>query len=82
MLRERLEVAAFPMLNKHVEERIRKLSKFPTNSNKIWKVKHPYNLIYANTDPLLSDEPPQGCVQAYKLRENGEFQGYFEGTLN
>jgi hypothetical protein len=55
MLRERVEVAAFPMLNKHIEERIRKLSNFPTNNNKIWKVRHPYNIIYANTDPVLSN---------------------------
>jgi hypothetical protein len=43
------------MLNKHVEERIKKLSNVPINTNKIWKIKQPYNIIYANTDKLLSE---------------------------
>lgn len=46
---------AFPMLNKHVEERIKKLTNHPQNSNKIWKIRQPYNIIYANTDQQLSE---------------------------
>jgi hypothetical protein len=65
------------MVNKHVEERIKKLTRVEKNVGKIWKIRVPYNVIYANTDEKLEDELPKAYVQLYKLKENGDFQGYF-----
>lgn len=34
-----------------------------------------------NTDPKDQDELPKGYAQVYKIKENGDFQGYFEGNI-
>ena len=44
----RTEAASFPHINNHVEQKIKRFSKFQHSANKSWKLKSPYNLIYTN----------------------------------
>lgn len=55
IIKEKVEVASFPMVNKHVEERIKKLTKVTHTVGKIWKIKSPFNVIYANTNEKWLD---------------------------
>jgi hypothetical protein len=77
----RVEANSLPLTNSKVEENIRKLSKFPPTENKMWKLKQPYNLIYVNREPADQNELPKGYVKVYKLKDNGEFTGYYEGKI-
>ena len=51
----RTEVNHLPISNNKVEENIKKLSKFEPSSNKIWKIKHPVNIIYTNREPAFEN---------------------------
>lgn len=73
------------MVSTQVEQQINKLTRSNNFGDKtlrkIWKVKSPLNICYFN-EAALTDELPMGYCAIYKLKENGDFAGYFEGRVN